>query len=83
MKRNNTQKIFNILDTALTVTLYLSLMMGFQLPSAVQQIASALLLLLTVSAGAIASYLINYYNEGLPQFHLIRNDKSEEIKKAA
>ena len=83
MKRISTQKISNIFSAVLAVTLYLSLIMGSQLPSMVQQIGSALLLLFTVSSGVMASYLINAANGKRLQFHVIRSDKKEEIKKAA
>ena len=83
MKRTFTQKISSIFGAVLAITLYLSLIMGSQLPDPVQQIGSALLLLFTVSAGVMASYLINTANGNRLQLHVIHSDKKEEIRKAA
>ena len=83
MKRTFTQKISSIFGAVLAITLYLSLIMGSQLPDTVQQIGSALLLLFTVSAGVMASYLINTANGNRLQLHVIHSDKKEEIRKAA
>ena len=58
MKRMSVKKVSSAYAVILTLTLYLSLIMGFALPAPVQQIGSALLLVLTLSAGVLTSCLL-------------------------
>ena len=84
MKRMSVKKVSSAYAVILTLTLYLSLIMGFALPAPVQQIGSALLLVLTLSAGVLTSYLMNpSIQKKVPSLHMIHGKKEENIQNAA
>lgn len=83
MKRMSVRKVSSVYAVILTLTLYLSLMMGFALPAPVQQIGSVLLLALTVTAGVLTSYLVNTANEEVSSMRMVHGQKQEEVRQAA
>ena len=87
MKRISVKTMSHVYAVIAALTLYLSLIMGFELPAPVQQIGSALLLLFTITAGVLTSYLINSSETEQQSIHMLhgdnRNKNQVESRRAA